>query len=119
MVAHALYQLGDGQLAAGDGPAAARSFAASLAALEPFAWTFPPDHPRRARIEWVLSELRAGRLPRAAFPPPEQDTTSLNSPPLPAAMEYPPAASSSHSNRSFTSTFLSRRAAPAADPADP
>eukprot|EP00741_Cyanophora_paradoxa_P002417 tig00000076_g2342.t1 len=108
MLAHGLYQLGEAYLVTGDGPAAARCFAASLAALEPFFHLFPPEHPRRARLAFALSELRAGRLPRPVFPPPQYEPATTASggkldPPSPSPAAAP-------APRSFKETFLVRRA---------
>eukprot|EP00741_Cyanophora_paradoxa_P002560 tig00000605_g2484.t1 len=119
ILAHGLFQLGELHLAAGDARAAARCFAAALSALEPFSALYPPEHPRRARLEWALAELRADRLPPPAFPPPEPvqafaaPAASPGSPASPNCNQPP---SPSSSSRTFAGTFLARRADPTCSP---
>eukprot|EP00741_Cyanophora_paradoxa_P002558 tig00000605_g2482.t1 len=117
ILAHGLFQLGELHLAAGDARAAARCFAAALSALEPFSALYPPEHPRRARLEWALAELRADRLPPPAFPPPEPVqafAAPAASPGSPGSPSQPPSPSSS--SRTFAGTFLARRADPTCSP---
>eukprot|EP00741_Cyanophora_paradoxa_P014148 tig00020746_g13653.t1 len=63
---HALYHVAEFELLAGDRAAAQRSFAKCAAAYGGrLGHLYPPEHPRRRRVEEALEALRAKRLPPA------------------------------------------------------